>query len=208
MEKYNFLNDYENKLINFENLGFLAFISFSLSLLIECLLLFGLKECSFKKFCMIYPIILLCVFTIIIYIYHRTVRGKDAKVTFKNFKDWYCLSPKRILVDESGFGFYFLEGNRERISPIENSEELKYRRHTHLELKTFIDFLKFTFFVEYQYKMLKYKKIKFQKEEEKVNSNNDLLRVLSILQKDAEVLINDSQKEISKEKEKIENYIK
>ena len=82
-----------------------------------------------------------------------------------------------------------------------------YRTHKYLVPKTFLDYLKFTFFVE---RLYFYKNSKKKKEEnimQKKMNNEELLAVLNVVQSDINKVLRDSQDILNKETEKLEKCV-
>ena len=154
----------------------------------------------------------------LIFVWYVNFKGKKkisrAEFTYKMFKDWYSLNPKRFVFDRDGFGFhYMVNGNPDYID--ENYEIPSYsgrasdiyRTHKYLVPKTFLDYLKFTFFVEQLYF---YKNSKKKKEEnimQKKMNNEELLAVLNVVQSDINKVLRDSQDILNKETEKLEKCV-
>ena len=154
----------------------------------------------------------------LVIVWYATFKGKKkisrAEFTYKMFKDWYSLNPKRFVFDRDGFGFhYMVNGNPDYID--ENYEIPSYsgrasdiyRTHKYLVPKTFLDYLKFTFFVE---RLYFYKNSKKKKEEnimQKKMNNEELLAVLNVVQSDINKVLRDSQDILNKETEKLEKCV-
>ena len=164
-------------------------------------------------------VLLLCSFPIFVMVieyikFRKKKKAGKPEFTYKMFKDWYSLNPKRFVFDRDGFGFhYMVNGNPDYID--EKSEIPSYsgrasdiyRTHKYLVPKTFLDYLKFTFFVErlYFYKNSK-KKIEENIMQKKMN-NEELLAVLNVVQSDINKVLRDSQDVLNKETEKLEKCV-
>ena len=164
-------------------------------------------------------VLLLCSFPIFLMVieyikFRKKKKAGKPEFTYKMFKDWYSLNPKRFVFDRDGFGFhYMVNGNPDYID--ENYEIPSYsgrasdiyRTHKYLVPKTFLDYLKFTFFVE---RLYFYKNSKKKKEEnimQKKMNNEELLAVLNVVQSDINKVLRDSQDILNKETEKLEKYV-
>ena len=164
-------------------------------------------------------VLLLCSFPIFLMVieyikFRKKKKAGKPEFTYKMFKDWYSLNPKRFVFDRDGFGFhYMVNGNPNYID--ENYEIPSYsgrasdiyRTHKYLVPKTFLDYLKFTFFVEQLYF---YKNSKKKKEEnimQKKMNNEELLAVLNVVQSDINKVLRDSQDILNKETEKLEKCV-
>lgn len=128
------------------------------------------------------------------------------KFTYKMFKDWYSLSPKRFVFDTNGF-YYMVNGNPDyrnkdlTVPTYFNSISENYK---FLTPKTFIDYILFIVFVERMYLNKSNHFRKQEKNRQDRKSNEELLVVLNVVQSDIEKVLRDSQGILNKEAEKLE----
>ena len=128
------------------------------------------------------------------------------KFTYKMFKDWYSLSPKRFVFDTNGF-YYMVNGNPDyrnkdlAVPTYFNSISENYK---FLTPKTFIDYIRFIVFVERIYLNKSNHFRKQEKNRQDRKSNEELLAVLNVVQSDIEKVLRDSQGILNKEAEKLE----
>lgn len=128
------------------------------------------------------------------------------KFTYKMFKDWYSLSPKRFVFDTNGF-YYMVNGNPDyrnkdlTVPTYFNSISANYK---FLTPKTFIDYIRFIVFVERMYLNKSNRFRKQEKNRQDRKSNEELLAVLNVVQSDIEKVLRDSQGILNKEAEKLE----
>lgn len=160
-------------------------------------------------------VLLLCSFPIFLMVieyikFRKKKKAGKPEFTYKMFKDWYSLNPKRFVFDRDGFGFHYMvnanpdyiDENYEIPSYSGRASDI-YRTHKYLVPKTFLDYLKFTFFVE---RLYFYKNSKKKKEEnimQKKMNNEELLAVLNVVQSDINKVLRDSQDVLNKETEKL-----
>lgn len=134
------------------------------------------------------------------------------KFTYKMFKDWYSLSPKRFIFDNDVYGFhYMINGNPDYVNEVFRvssfSDKEWYRidsNYNYLVPKTFLDYLRFTVFVEFLFRGLESKADKKRKIEIQKRNNEELLTVLNVVQSDIEKVLRDSQDILNKETKKLE----
>ena len=146
--------------------------------------------------------------------YKRVKKIDNAEFTYKMFKDWYSLNPKRFIFDIDKLGFhYMVNGNPDYVD--ENKEVYRsyhgfswerdiLNSYKHLMPKTFLDYLRYNLFVERLYlEKTYYLKKKEQIMQEKCR-NEELLNVLNVVQSDIDKVMRESQDILNQEADKLE----
>lgn len=151
----------------------------------------------------------------LVYKRYKQVKKKDsAEFTYKMFKDWYSLNPKRFIFDTDKLGFhYMVNGNPDYV---DENKEVYYSFHgfswerdvlknyKYLMPKTFLDYLRYNLFVERLY----LEKTNCIKKKERIMQekykNEELLNVLNVVQSDIDRVMRDSQDILNQEADKLE----
>ena len=138
---------------------------------------------------------------------------ENTEFTYKMFKDWYYLNPKRFVFDKMGF-YYLVDGNPDWVDetlffPGKSSFRLSFEKdylkgYKFLEPKRFIDYMLYILFIEKMYFLLSLSESKKEKVYQQKRKNDELLIVLNTVQSDINKIMKDSQSILDEEAKKLE----
>ncbi len=197
---------------NWYHYFFLYFVSFlfslifatevqgvSLEILLFICLYLGLCVCSIAFF-LINP-----------YSEYLDIKKKNyPKFTYKMLVDLYNLNPKRIVFSKNNLGFFYkVNGETNYINSNSVVYESAFNSHNYsfLAPKTFMDFLRFRFFVEMLYLQKNNTSKKKKTIDREKKNNEELLAILNVVQSDIDKVMRESQDILNEETEKLERVV-
>ena len=138
--------------------------------------------------------------------YKRLRKPEYALFRFKEFKKWYLFNSKKFVFDNKGFGVYYL-CNSEILTENTLYKGKFVSKNAYMFPASFIDFIRFTLFVDKEYKKLKKEEENIAEYQAKIKGNENLMRIMSDIQSDIEKVLKDSQNIINEETEKLNKYV-
>lgn len=135
--------------------------------------------------------------------YKRLRKPEYALFRFKEFKNWYLFNSKKFVFDNKGFGVYYL-CNSEILTENTLYKGKFVSKNAYMFPASFVDFIRFTLFVDKEYKKLKKEEENIAEYQAKIKGNENLMRIMSDIQSDIEKVLKDSQNIINEETNKLE----
>lgn len=135
--------------------------------------------------------------------YKRLRKPEYALFRFKEFKKWYLFNSKKFVFDNKGFGVYYL-CNSEILTENTLYKGKFVSKNAYMFPASFVDFIRFTLFVDKEYKKLKKEKENIVEYQAKIKGNENLMRIMTDIQSDIEKVLKDSQNIINEETNKLE----
>ena len=165
--------------------------------------LFTFQDAIYSFILSVISVILYCV--AVIYSNYRT--NKKLEYVFYNFSDfkkWYGLTPEKFVFDENCLHLYYLHTDN-HIDYDSFMSEYSFERFDGSVLypKTFIDAMRYYFFVNKCYSDLIVHERKMNIQKAEMKSYDETVKVMTSLQKDINKILEESNKVISKETKKM-----
>ena len=149
----NYLKYYYNKMFHPLAMGYTFTVSFFFCFMgvFICQVmgyLLGLCELSIPGTFISIPMAFVGFFVLHYLSFRRNKKVRNtAEFTYSQFRDWFRLNPKRIIFSDYGAGFYYLFKPENK----EYKTQWDISNYVYLQPKTFVDYIRFTFFVQKNY---------------------------------------------------------
>ena len=151
--KSNYLKYYYNKMFHPLAMGYTFTVSFFFCFMgvFVCQVmgyLLGLCELSIPGTFISVPMAFVGFFVLHYLSFRRNKKVRNTgEFTYKQFRDWFRLNPKRIIFSDYGAGFYYLFNPEDK----EYKTQWDISDYTYLQPKTFVDYVRFAYFIQKNY---------------------------------------------------------
>lgn len=137
------------------------------------------------------------------YVNHK--KAEYATFKFEDLKKWYAMTPEKFIFENNRLFFYYVHEDNAETEKYRYDNCILYLDTTIMYPETFFDAGKFAIFVNKNYFALLTKKKKAEEQKARMKSNEDTMRVMNSLKKDLEKIMEENQRTINEEFEKIKN---